>query len=152
MIRISAAMTAALFALAVSGCATITRGTSQAWTVETDPSGADVELSSGERCKTPCTLKKKRKHGFTVNITKNGYVPVRTEVLSAMSGAGGTALAGNVLVGGLIGVGIDAGSGATKDLRPNPLVVKLEPEGAASVAEPTVEPTQPPAVEPTQQR
>lgn len=37
-------------------------------------------------------------------------------------------MAGNVLIGGLIGVGIDAGTGAMKDLRPNPLVVRLEAE------------------------
>ena len=146
MFRISAAIVAALLTLGLSGCATITRGTTQTWTVESDPVGAEVVLSSGERCKTPCSLKKKRKHNFTVDITKEGYEPVRTEVLSSMSGAGGTALAGNVLVGGLIGIGVDAGSGATKDLRPNPLVVKLVPEGAAPAAEPSAEPT----VEPTQ--
>jgi hypothetical protein len=43
-------------------------------------------------------------------------------------------MAGNVLVGGLIGVAIDAGSGATKELKPNPLVVKLV-QIAAKVAE-----------------
>lgn len=37
-------------------------------------------------------------------------------------------MAGNVLVGGLIGVGVDAASGATKDLRPNPLVLQLVAE------------------------
>jgi len=136
MNRPLAAAFAALLALSVQGCATITRGTTQTWSVETDPIGADVELSSGERCRTPCTLKKKRKHGFTVNITKSGYAPVRTDVLSSMSGAGGTALAGNVLIGGLIGIGVDAGTGATKDLRPNPLVVKLEPLDAAPAEAP----------------
>jgi hypothetical protein len=35
-------------------------------------------------------------------------------------------MAGNVLVGGLIGVGVDAASGATKELKPNPLAVTLE--------------------------
>jgi hypothetical protein len=119
-----------------SGCATVTRGSSQAWTVETDPAGADVALSNGERCKTPCTLKLRRKYGFTVDISKEGYEPVRTEVVSQMSGAGGTALAGNIILGGLIGAGIDAGSGAAKDLRPNPLSVKLNPVVDAASAAP----------------
>jgi hypothetical protein len=35
-------------------------------------------------------------------------------------------MAGNVLVGGLIGVAVDAGSGATLNLTPNPIDLKLE--------------------------
>jgi hypothetical protein len=34
-------------------------------------------------------------------------------------------MAGNVLIGGIIGVGVDAASGATKSLRPNPVHVHL---------------------------
>lgn len=56
-------------------------------------------------------------------------------------------MAGNVLVGGLIGAAIDANSGATQNLVPNPLVVHMEAEAtpisapapapaAAVVAEP----------------
>lgn len=116
---------AALSALCLNGCATITRGSTQSWTVETDPAGADISLSSGETCKSPCTLKKKRKHPFTVNIKKEGYDPVKTDVQSSVSGAGAAGMAGNILVGGLIGLGVDAGTGANKDLKPNPLVVKL---------------------------
>ncbi len=39
-------------------------------------------------------------------------------------------MAGNVLVGGLIGAGVDAISGATKDLKPNPVNVRLVPIGS----------------------
>lgn len=112
------------------GCATITRGTSEAWTVESDPIGAQVTLSSGERCITPCTLKKKRKDPFGVTVEKAGYSTVRAQVLSQTSNAGSMGMAGNVLIGGLIGIGVDASSGATKDLKPNPLVIRMEPEGA----------------------
>ena len=38
-------------------------------------------------------------------------------------------MAGNVLVGGIIGVGVDAASGAALDLTPNPVVVTLQPLG-----------------------
>lgn len=108
------------------GCATITRGSSQSFVVETQPPSADVEFSTGLRCKSPCSLKVKRKDGFVVKITKDGYRPVEANITSQMSGGGGTALAGNVFLGGLIGAGIDAGTGATKELKPNPLVVVLE--------------------------
>ena len=36
-------------------------------------------------------------------------------------------MAGNVVVGGLIGVGVDSWTGAAKDLRPNPIKVTLVP-------------------------
>ena len=113
--------------LLTQACATVTRGTTVTWTVESDPLGANVALSSGERCTTPCTLKKKRKHPFEVTVEKAGYGSVSTQVLSSTSGAGATAMAGNVLVGGVIGLAVDAGTGAMRDLKPNPLVLKLVP-------------------------
>lgn len=114
--------------LLASGCATITRGTSQDWTVTTDPVGAVASLSNGERCTTPCTLKLKRKHPFALEVCKPGFEPVNTQVASSIKGAGAVGMAGNVLIGGLIGIGVDAGTGANKDLVPNPLAINLVPE------------------------
>lgn len=108
-----------------SGCATITRGTTEAWVVESEPAGAQVRLSTGQTCTTPCTLELKRKNNFGVEIEKEGFDRVSTQVVSSNSRGGAVGMAGNVLIGGLIGVGVDAASGATKELRPNPLVVKL---------------------------
>lgn len=117
----------AILLVVLGGCATITRGTTQAWTVDTVPSGADVRLSNGHECTTPCTLKLKRKQGFDVTISKDGYREVTTQVVSQIAGAGAAGLAGNVVVGGLIGIGVDAATGAAKELKPNPLEVTLEP-------------------------
>ena len=50
---------------------------------------------------------------------------MQTQILSQVAGAGAAGMAGNVLIGGLIGIGVDAASGATKELKPNPLVLKL---------------------------
>lgn len=86
-----------------------------------------MRLSSGETCKSPCTLEKKRKHNFTVFIEKPGYEPTNVSVVSQVAGAGAAGMAGNVIFGGIIGAGVDAGTGATKELIPNPVVVKLEP-------------------------
>ncbi|MBB5015411.1 PEGA domain-containing protein [Rehaibacterium terrae] len=126
MKRIALAMSVAV--LATSGCATVTRGTTESWTVNSDPIGAKVTLSSGETCITPCTLKKKRKESFMVTVEKEGYEPVQTQIVSQVAGAGAAGMAGNVLVGGIIGVGVDAASGATKELKPNPLELKLVPK------------------------
>lgn len=112
---------------ALPGCATITRGSSEAFVVESTPTGADVRLSSGEICKTPCTLKKKRKDNFVVFINRDGYEPVEVSIISETAGAGAAGMAGNVLVGGIIGLGVDAATGATKKLTPNPVRVTLNP-------------------------
>ncbi len=114
-------------ALLSTGCATVTRGTSQDWSVTTEPAGATATLSNGEQCKTPCTLKLRRKFPFSVELCKPGFETVNTQVTSSIKGAGAAGMAGNVLVGGLIGVGVDAGTGANKDLLPNPLAVNLVP-------------------------
>jgi hypothetical protein len=117
-------------ALVLSGCATITRGTTEALVIESTPSGADVDLSNGMRCKTPCTLEMKRKSAVVLDIKKEGYEDVRVNVLSEISGSGAAGMAGNVLLGGVIGAGVDAASGATKTLRPNPVRVVLNPKPA----------------------
>lgn len=125
----------AALAVAVSGCATITRGTNQDFTVESTPSGATVSTSNGFECPaTPCTFRMPRKDGFTVDLTLNGYLPARETVTSNMSSGGAAGMAGNVLVGGLIGVGVDATSGALNDLSPNPLQVTLVPVPAEAPA------------------
>ena len=121
--------------MTLPACATVTRGTTQQFTIESSPPGALATTSNGFRCEaTPCTLRMPRKDGFTVTISRDGYAEQTHSIESKMSGGGGAALAGNVLVGGLIGAGVDATSGALNDLTPNPLIVTLEPAGAAKSA------------------
>ena len=117
-----------ILSLTLINCATVTRGRSQAWTVTSEPSNAEVRLSSGLSCTTPCTLTVNRRPGFAVTVSKEGYVTQTSNVASQISGGGGTALAGNVILGGLIGAGVDASTGAMNELVPNPLHVVLEEE------------------------
>jgi hypothetical protein len=127
--RVLRVLTVAAIAVQAAACATVTRGTKEAFTVETEPSGARVETSLGLTCEaTPCTWKIARKSDFDVKITKPGYKTVNTRVTNQVAGAGAAGMAGNVLVGGIIGVGVDAVSGATLELKPNPLKVTLEAE------------------------
>ena len=152
--RASRVLLIAAIAASSAACATVTRGTSEAWTVETDPSGATVKTTAGYACDaTPCTFKMPRKSEFDVTITKPGYKTVNTRVTHQTSGAGAAGMAGNVIVGGLIGVGVDAMSGATQELKPNPLVIKMEMDApvvaasAASGAPAAEEPVVTPAAE-----
>lgn len=145
LMRFGAALGAASL---VSGCATVTRGTQQKFAIVSEPPGADVSMTSGMACKTPCHLKLKRKDAFVATITKPGYKPAQVSVESKMHGGGATALAGNVIIGGIIGGAIDGSNGSLRDLTPNPLTVTLVPEeapGAAVTPSAVTTPTDAPA-------
>ena len=117
----------AAIALPLGACATVTRGANTAWEVTTDPPGAQVTTSNGHQCpSTPCSIKMPRKSEFTAKITKDGYKPAEVSVTNKVATSGGVAMAGNVLIGGLIGAGVDVSTGAMLDLTPNPVHVNLE--------------------------
>jgi len=112
----------------LGACATVTRGTSTNFDVNTDPIGAAVSTTHGYSCPaTPCSIRMPRKSAFQAMITKPGYKTVNASIGNRVSKGGGAAMAGNLLAGGLIGGGVDASSGAMLDLRPDPLLIKLEP-------------------------
>lgn len=118
--------------LSLSACATVTRGTKEAMVIETDPIGAQVTISNAHMggnvtCTTPCSIEMPRKHGFAVTIEKDGYETVETKIITKVEGAGSAGMAGNVLVGGLIGAGVDAATGAMLGFSPNPLTLKMIP-------------------------
>jgi hypothetical protein len=122
---------AALFAVSsLSACATVLRGTNQKYEITSVPPGADVELSTGQTCVTPCKLKLKRKTPFTVTVKKDGFETATAQVESKFTGAG--AGAGNILLGGVIGAVVDSSNGSMRSLRPNPLEVTLVPAGGAA--------------------
>jgi len=132
----------------LSACATVVRGTDEAFTVETVPGGAAVHTSNGYSCdQTPCVWRIHRNSDFQVTITKPGFKTVTTQVMHVTSGAGAAGMAGNVLLGGVIGIGVDAVTGASQDLKPNPLHVVLEPD--APMAAPPPAPMPMPAAPPT---
>lgn len=125
----------AAIGLAVSGCATVTRGTSNNVQIKSEPSGAKAMLSTGQHCpSTPCTFDIPRKTEFTVSYEMPGYMPQQVDVKTQLAGAGAAGFAGNVLVGGLIGMGVDAATGSTLEHVPNPVVAYLQPAGKPAAA------------------
>ncbi len=137
-------------AFLLSACATVTRGTQQAWQAESEPGGARVETSNGFQCpSTPCAIRMPRRSSFVATFTKDGYRTVQVNVTNQVASGGALGMAGNVLVGGIIGAGVDVASGATLEIVPNPAHVVMEPleEGeenipiviAPVVREPTAE-------------
>ena len=113
-------------------CATVTRGKNEAMVIQTTPPGAQVTLDNDKMdepvtCTTPCSVKMPRKRGFDVTIEREGYETVETAIGTQVSGGGTAGMAGNVLLGGVVGAVVDGTSGAMNEFKPNPLVVTLVP-------------------------
>lgn len=138
MIKLLNAVVLTAATCSLGACATVTRGHDTAWEVKTVPPAASVKTSNGMQCdSTPCSLKIARNAEFDATITKSGYKPLKVHVTHKISGGGGAGMAGNVLLGGIIGAAVDVGTGAMYDLTPNPVDVVLEKEdGVAGSAPP----------------
>lgn len=136
-----------LASLQLGACATVVRGTKQKFTIESSPPAAKATTSLGVECTTPCTFKTDRKHRFTVTVSKEGYETQTVPVGRHMTKEGGIiTFGGNWIIGGAIGMGVDASSGAMFDLWPNPLHVRLKPKSDAAAAAPA--PAEAPSAEP----
>ena len=125
----NAALVAAA-SLALGGCATVINGTSQDVKFQSDPGGAQVKLTGGQNCTTPCEVSLKRRHDLRADFTKPGYKPAYVLIQSKTGGA----MAGNLLLGGIIGGAVDAANGASNHLHPSPVNVKLAADGSADEA------------------
>ena len=117
--------------LFASGCATVTRGTTEQVQILSEPPGAEARTSMGHVCTTPCTLQFQRRDEFTVTISKPGYLPQDVAVTTRLAAGGAAGFAGNVILGGVVGMGVDAATGSTLEHVPNPVSVILEPAGGA---------------------
>jgi hypothetical protein len=121
---------AVLAALLLSGCASVTRGTTENISIASTPSGAKADVSGTEApfsCVTPCVVEVNRNADITVSLSKEGYEPQIIPLTREVSGSGGAGFAGNLLLGGVVGMGVDAATGAAMDHKPNPVVVTLQP-------------------------
>jgi hypothetical protein len=118
--------------LAMAGCATVTRGTTDQITVTSQPSEAHVATTLSQACTTPCTFPVARKDEFVVTVSKDGYKPQEIPVKTQLAGAGAAGFAGNILLGGVVGMGVDAATGSTLEHVPNPINVVLQPTGASA--------------------
>jgi hypothetical protein len=110
------------------GCATVIRGTTDQIGFNSTPSGAEVHTSNGLSCVTPCTLTVKKNEEFVATFEKPGFQPQQVPVARVVVGAGVASTAGNVIAGGVIGLGVDAMTGAGYDHVPNPVNAVMAPE------------------------
>ncbi len=97
------------FVLSASSCATIFTGSKDSITFNTQPEGAKVVFQGVEKCVTPCTTEFQRSLGKrTVEIKKDGY---ETKEIKLEKNFNAVTLV-NLLFGGIIGFGVDLGTGA----------------------------------------
>jgi PEGA domain-containing protein len=148
MIRL---LLAAAIILPCFGCASVTRGTTENISISTTPAGATADISGLEiptACVTPCVVQAKRNADITVTVNKEGYEPQIIPLTKEIPGSGAAGFAGNVLLGGLIGMGVDAATGAAQDHKPNPVIVTLQPLARASPHVPRARPPKRPPPSP----
>jgi hypothetical protein len=121
---------AAAIVMPCLGCASVTRGTTENISIASTPAGATADISGLDvptACITPCVVQAKRNADITVSVAKEGYQPQVIPLTKEIPGSGAAGFAGNVLVGGLVGMGVDAATGAALDHKPNPVIVTLQP-------------------------
>jgi hypothetical protein len=98
----------------LAGCATIVRGTEQDVTVDTVPSGAMVEFSNGQSCRSPCSIAARRSQPINVVVSMDGCTPQTAFIRPRLTATGG-------VLGGLP----DLATGAVYDLEPSQLSFTL---------------------------
>jgi hypothetical protein len=137
----------AIAILALGGCAAVVDGGHQEITVNTTPAGADCSLerngvSVGRIQGAPSAVTiEKSKEDLTVVCKKDGYQEATYLDKSGLDGW----IFGNILIGGLIGIGIDMASGSWNQYD-SPVNVTLLPVAAKEGA--VTPPPPPQAAEP----
>jgi hypothetical protein len=142
---------AAAIALPCIGCASVTRGTTENISIVSTPAGATADISGLENptaCVTPCVVQAKRNADITVTVNKVGYRPQTIPLTKEVPGSGAAGFAGNLLLGGLVGMGVDAATGAAQDHKPNPVIVTLQPLAPATARAARPRPPKPPPAAP----
>lgn len=119
----------ALVAL-TTGCATLVGGGStQDVSFTSTPPGARVLLDGEEIGMTPVTSTLERKRAVFVQLELDGYETREIAITRSVNGW----VWGNLLLGGLIGLAIDYGTGAWYKLTPEEVEAELARSGGGSV-------------------
>jgi hypothetical protein len=134
--KLTSLVAIAALGVAVSGCASIVEGTTQSIAITTTPQpGAKCTLTNSEGIwyvTTPGNAQvHKTKHDLDIACTLAGFKDAHSTVTPHFNGA----TVGNVIAGGIIGIGIDAATGANFNY-PTEANVAMDPENAAPVTPP----------------
>jgi hypothetical protein len=97
-------------------------GTTQKVPIMSDPDNAQVTTNTGYQGTTPCIFDLERKKSHLLSFKKEGYKNAQVLLKKTVCGS----VAGNIVVGGIVGAGVDAVSGAMWKLTPEEVNVTLE--------------------------
>jgi hypothetical protein len=126
MLRKIISLSAVLCLVAVStGCATIVAGGPDTAMVNSKPEGARVSLDGYPCGTTPCTVTFKRDCEGILTFEHPGYRKHMVDIDKTLNGW----FVGNILFGGLIGIGIDLVASNQGKYPGDPVFVELEPVG-----------------------
>jgi hypothetical protein len=114
-------LTLAIFVVSLSGCATIIQSSKQNVGVSSSPSQAKVLVNNVELGVTPIILPLKRKENHVISINLEGYQPYQATLSRGLSGW----VVGNIIFGGIIGLVVDAATGAMYKLSPEQITGNL---------------------------
>jgi len=129
----------AALSVLLGGCASVTRGTTENISISSTPSGVEAVVSGMEvptTCTTPCSVVVKRNADISITFQKDGYEPQIVPLSRDIPTSGAAGFAGNLLLGGVVGMGVDAATGAATDHKPNPVIVTMQPTVRARPAAP----------------
>src|SRR5262249_62247862 len=120
------------------------RGWTEQIAVSSTPSGVVASVTgNGDpiECVTPCAVTVRRNADITVTMQKPGYETEIVTLTKEIAATGAAGFAGNLLLGGVPGMAVDAASGAALEHKPNPVIVNMRPRGTAA---PAPRPAKPP--------
>ena len=98
--------------------------------ISSSPTGAEVWVDNVKMGETPVVAKLRRKDTHTVKLVLPGYQPYETTITRSVSGW----VWGNIALGGLIGLGVDAASGGMYKLSPEQVSGNLAGERTAGIS------------------
>ena len=110
-----------VIALLFAGCCTIMNGRHQSVQFKSKPSGATVEIDGHSLGRTPCYISLARSREHRITIVLDGFEPYNDVLYSNLSGW----VLGNIFIGIIPGLIIDAVTGSMYVLHPNEIDADL---------------------------
>lgn len=108
-------------AMLLSSCATIMNGPNQSIGISSNPANAGIWVDGQYFGQTPMIVKLSRKDNHFLKIQLDGYMPYEATFTRQMSGW----VFGNIFIGGIIGVAVDAITGGIYKLTPEQVEAQM---------------------------
>ncbi|MBC7627734.1 PEGA domain-containing protein [Ferruginibacter sp.] len=103
-------------------CATIIHGSRQTVVIVCDPKKAAVDIDGINVGYTPYLARLTRKNKHLVKIEMDGYIPYEITLKRKLDGW----IFGNIMIGGIIGIAVDAATGSMFSLSPKDVSATLK--------------------------